>query len=79
MYNRSIKPHCRYNRLGFFPRSCSLRSGGLLFILDLEFLKLPDMKLAPGIVVLFQIHTNRGILKKSLTLSDMGHYLHKKS
>ncbi len=42
----------------------------------LEFLKTKDIQLAPGITVSFQIHTNRGILTKSLTLEDMGHYLH---
>ena len=44
----------------------------------LEFLKIPNMQLAPGTVVSFQIHTSRGILTKSITLSSEEHYLHKK-
>lgn len=42
----------------------------------LEFLGVPNTQLGPGTVVSFRIHTSRGILRKSLTLSCKGHYLH---
>lgn len=43
-----------------------------------EFLNCPGTSLTPGIQVFFQIHTSRGLLKKSLKLFEPGHYLHKK-
>lgn len=41
-----------------------------------EFVNSPDIELTPGKNVDFLIYTNRGVLKKSITLPEKSHYLH---
>lgn len=45
----------------------------------LEFVDAPDMQLSPGKKVVFEIHTSRGMVRKSVVLGDKGHYLHSRS
>lgn len=45
----------------------------------LEFLNAPDMQLSPGKKIAFQVHTSRGIVTRSATLGNKGHYLNKRS
>lgn len=42
----------------------------------LEFVDCPDIQLAPGKEVTFQIHTMRGPVSKIVLLGDISHYLH---
>ncbi len=58
-----------------FPINLASKQGSLYFI---EFLIPERIFLNPGNTVVFQINTNRGTIKKSVTLSDTSHYLHNK-
>ncbi len=60
-------------RTPMFPLNISPLQGGMYF---LEFVYCPKISLDPGKILDFVIHTNRGPLKKSVTLGDKSHYLH---
>lgn len=40
----------------------------------LEFVNSPDASLTPGSMMSLLVHTNRGVIKKSVKLDDMAHY-----
>ena len=56
-----------------FPLSIPPQAYGAVY---LEFLFHPEIPLRQGKRVSFQIHTSRGVIKKSVCLADTGYYLH---
>lgn len=60
-------------RTPLFPLNLAPHVGTICF---LEFLKCPDIELAPDKTVVLEFHTNRGMIKKSLILPQPAHYLH---
>ena len=56
-----------------FPLNLAPQCGYQYFF---EFLNCPNNLVVPGNTVEFVIHTNRGPIKKSVTLGDKSHYLH---
>ncbi len=56
-----------------FPLNLSPRHGFQCF---LEFLFCEEIQLAPDKTLDLKIHTNRGVINKSLTLGNTSHYLH---
>ena len=58
-----------------FPINFSPKQGHQCF---LEFLYCEDVQLIAGKTVDLQIHTNRGVINKSLILPHISHYLHNK-
>lgn len=56
-----------------FPINLSPRQGCLNFY---EFINCQDISLVPGKKVDFVIYTNRGPIKKTVTLGEISHYLH---
>ena len=56
-----------------FPLNLMPLQGGLYFF---EFINCPKISLEPGRTLDFVIYTNRGPLKKSVTLGKPSHYLH---
>ena len=60
-------------RTPLFPLNLAPHVGAAYF---LEFLNCPDIALEPGKKVSLEFHTNRGLIKKSLSLPEKSHYLH---
>lgn len=57
----------------FFPLNLSPLMGVQHFF---EFVNCPDISLASGKKISFAIYTNRGVIKKSVTLGNTSRYLH---
>lgn len=57
----------------FFPINLNGHQGYSCF---LEFLDFQDTELVPGKTIVLSVHTNRGVVTRSLILSCKSHYLH---
>lgn len=70
---RGIEPNMI--KTPWFPLNLSPHEGVLHY---LEFLYCEDIELGRDKTVAFQIHTNRGMVEKAVTLGNISYYLHTK-